>query len=219
MKKKSLTLLGKEFKSTKSEKSFKELYERLQRGVINYYSNFGKDRQLIEDAYEEAMVSIWANIDKLDVENYSISTSVYMKTKQCIIKANNKKVKTTGEGGLSFNENGENWTLDGTIYNNSIDSSNIVKVDKYQEYMCNRVHKSQEDIYIETELLDEFWSMAKKCRFYNEIYDFYFNGFSHKELSNKYGVEIQIIKNRIFHGKKEIKQILGTNEKFIEIFN
>lgn len=216
----SITSLGVEFKKTKSEKIFKEIYERLKTGVINYYSNFGKDHQVVEDAYDEAMISIWRDIDKLDVENYSISTNVYMKTKQHIIRDNIRTVRSCGENSSMLLESPE--IIDNVLINNQKSGNAIIlgKHAKYQQHMNEVVAISAEDSFIEEETSEMFWSAIKQCKFYEIIYDHYYHGLKYKELSEKYGVEIQIIKNRIHHGKKQIKNILNKEyENISKIFD
>jgi len=199
-----INTLGAEFKRTKSEKAFKEIYDRLRGGVINYYSNFGKDHQIVEDSYNEAMISFWANIDKLDIVNYSVSTNVYLKTKQSIIRHNLKKERSTGSGGGHLQETSD-------ISDNISFANNDIANGKHAKYVNainSRITISDEDVYIDAESRHIFWSLVKKAKFFDIVYDHYYNGLKYKELADKYKIEIQIVKNRVFHGKKQIKQIL-----------
>jgi len=211
-----INTLGAEFKRTKSEKAFKEIYDRLRGGVINYYSNFGKDHQIVEDSYNEAMISFWANIDKLDIVNYSVSTNVYLKTKQSIIRHNLKKERATGNGSDFMQENSE---ISDNISFTNVDVASG-KHGKYINAINSRVTLSDEDVYIDNETRNIFWSLVKKAKFFEIVYDHYYNGLKYKELANKYNIEIQIVKNRIFHGKKQIKQILTKEyEEISKIFD
>lgn len=212
-----INALGAEFKKTKSEKAFKEIYERLREGVIKYYSNFGKDHQIVEDAYNEAMISFWVNIDKLDIENYSVSTNIYLKTSQSIMKQNSSKIKTTGEGDETIYKSKEEQA---SISNHN--SSNIVvgKHGKYVDAINTKVSESYEDEYIKREDIKLFWNVIRSAKFYDIIYDHYYNGLKYKELATKYEVDIQIVKNRIFHGKKQIKELLKKEyEEISKIFD
>ena len=211
-----INTLGAEFKRTKSEKAFKEIYDRLRRGVINYYSNFGKDHQIVEDSYNEAMISFWANIDKLDIVNYSVSTNVYLKTKQSIIRHNLKKERATGSGNDFMQENSE--ISDNISFSN--DDAVNGKYGKYANAINSRVTLSDEDVYIDNESRNVFWALVRKAKFFDIVYDHYYNGLKYKELADKYNIEIQIVKNRVFHGKKQIKQILIKEyEEISQIFD
>jgi RNA polymerase sigma factor (sigma-70 family) len=216
-----ITALGLEFKKTKSEKLFKLIYDRLKHGVIQYYSNFGKDHQLVEDAYNEAMISIWRDIDKLDVKNYSISTNVYMKTRQHIIKDNIRTTRSCGNAGGIFVDSPD--IVDNLLANNLNSGNSIIlgKHAKYQEHMNTLVGKSEEELFIKEEEITNFLNFIDKCNFSDIIKDHYIEGLKYKELSEKYDIEIQIVKNRIHHGKKQIKKkILNTNyEKVSKIFD
>ena len=65
-----------------------------------------------------------------------------------------------------------------------------------------------------------FWDLLKNAKFYDIMYDHYFNGLKYKELSEKYNVDMHIVKNRIFHGKKQAEQLLNNNyEETYTIFN
>ena len=212
-----INVLGEEFKKTKSEKAFKEIYDRLRGGVINYYANFGKDHQIVEDAYNEAMISFWTNIDKLDIENFSVSTNIYLKTKQGIIRHNLKKERTTGSNNDFLQENSE--VCDNVSYN-SEQAIVTGKHGKYVDAINNRVSQSHEDDFIQEESINMFWQIVKSAKFYDIVYDHYYNGLKYKELAEKYGVDIQIIKNRIFHGKKQIKELITKEyEEISKIFD
>ena len=222
LKKKAMPIsaLGLEFKKTKSEKLFKAIYDRLKTGVIQYYSNFGKDHQIVEDAYDEAMISIWRDIDKIDVENYSISTNVYMKTKQHIIRDNIRTSRSCGDAGGIFVDSPD--VVDNILANNLNGGNTIIlgKHAKYQTHMNELIAKSEEDLFIKEEEITNFWNSVDKSKFSDMIKDHYCEGLKYKELSEKYGVEIQIVKNRIHHGKKQIKKILNNDyEKVSKIFS
>lgn len=217
---KPITTLGVEFKKTKSEKIFKEIYERVKPGVINYYSTFGKNHQLVEDAFEEAMISVWRDIDKLDVENFSISTNIYMKTRQHIIRDNIRTLRVCGE---SIDSMGESSEMAENILVNNHNSGNTIilgKHSKYQEYVNEVYCSSVEETFIVSEANQAFWDTVKKCKYFDVIYDHYFHGLKYKELCEKYNIDMQTVKNHIHHGKNQIKKILNIEyENIYKIFD
>jgi len=217
----SIVELGKKFKETRSEKTFKEIYDRLRVGVINYYSTFGKDHQLIEDSYTEAMISIWSHPDKIDTEQYSISTSIYLKTRQNIIKQNKNRARCTGDGNsLVINEDSDNFVQE--IEREVLSAGgDVVKISSIQS--------SFEDEIIEQEKSEIFWKYIKTIKNHDLIYDYYVNEMLYKELAvkyfndgkeftdpNKYSSALSTVKNRIRAGKKMLTQKIKEHEETIK---
>ena len=188
----SIKKLGQILKKTKSEVAFIVLYERIKPGILKSYEALAnRDTELLEDCYNEAMISIWKDIgsDTIDVDKFSISTMIYLKTKQNLIKnfKSNKKINSM----------------------NSLDAENA---DSYIESIINKsqekIEVSIEDKIIEKETTDLFWSKIKDVNFFYMIDEYYNNNLKYKEIASKYNVDIQTVKNRIFHAKKKIKDIL-----------
>jgi len=195
-KKTNISQLGRDFKETKSEKLFKQLFDLCKPGVINYYQKYGNSVESIEDAYNESMISIWTDIDKLDVEKYSISTMIYLKTRQKLIRTIDK-------------ENSNNTF--------SMDSNNLTN--KIHNEAPETISDLQEE-YIEDENIDTFWGNVRDILdddiSYNILYDTFVEKLSGKDIAEKYTVNTQTVANRIFQAKKKISKNSDIYGEYID---
>ena len=161
--------LGIQFKETKSEKKFKELFDTCKTSVINYYKNFDNPLEVLEDAYNETMISIWNDIDKFDVEKYSISTMIFLKMKQNLIR----HYKSVGG---QYN----NIDIDDPV------NTNIVNDNSNSEELSYDI----QDDYIKDESVNELWDGIKIVLgneiSYNYLYEKYANQMKTKEIAKKY---------------------------------
>lgn len=186
----SIKELGKQFKETKSEKTFKMIFETLKPSVINYYKKYNNSIEIMEDAYNEAMISIWNDIDKIDVDKYSISTMVYLKVRQNIIRY----YKTVG-GQFS------KCDIDDPIVSNIVVSENSISAGDY-------IYDLQEQ-YIKDESVETLWDSIKVVldneTSFNILYDKYVNNMKSKDIASKYDTKLQNVLNRVFNAKDKIR--------------
>ena len=193
--------LGIQFKETKSEKKFKLLFDTLKPSVINYYKKFDNPVQVLEDAFNEAMISIWNDIDKIDVVKYSISTMIYLKVKQNIIRY----YKSTG-GQFS------KYDIDDPIVSNMVISDKNISEDSY-------TYDLQED-FIKNESINTLWDSIKILldneTSYNMLHDKYCNQMKTKEIAKKYDTKLQNVLNRIFNAKKKLQLNENLYHEFIK---
>ena len=191
MSKVNIKQLGIEFKATKSEKKFKMLFDAMRPSVLNYYKKFNNPIEVIEDAFNEAMISIWNDIDKLEVEQYSISTMVYLKTKQKILSLNKKS------GGQY-----SNYDIDDPVVTNIVLSEN-------SESAESMTYDMQDD-YIRDESVETLWegirSILNNETSFNILYDKYANNMKSKDIAEKYNTKEQNVLNRVFNAKKKIQE-------------
>ncbi len=186
-KKVNIKELGIELKATRSEKVFKELYDSCKKSVINYYLQYdGNSEEMLKDCYNESMIAIWNGIHKYDVEKYSISTMIYLKTKQEIIRRNKEM-----QGKFRMD-------IDDPIVNNIVVSEND-----------DSTYDMQED-YIKDESAVQLWESVREIldndMNFNLLYDKYNNNMSTKDLASKYNTKEQNVLNRIFNSKKKITE-------------
>ena len=220
VKRKPIAQLGVELKNTKDEKILKELYERLHKSVIDQYKGLASDTQLLEDAYTEAITTVWQTIDKLDVETYSISTVIYLKTKQRILRQNKLKGRTTGNMNLFFTSDSDNNHVDQVSNLRSFDSMIYDKYKRNDDFFSDKIDEGPESTLMKGEGEKVFWNVLSPCKYLDLIYDYYCLDVKYKDLAEKYDLSIQTVKNRIRAGKKQIYEILnGRNEEIIKLLN
>tara|TARA_R110000796_G_scaffold159388_6_gene276228 strand:- start:3498 stop:4100 length:603 start_codon:yes stop_codon:yes gene_type:complete len=193
MKKVNIKQLGRDFKVSKSEKTFKQLFDACKPGVVAYYSKFGNTIEILEDCYNETMISIWNDIDKIEVEKYSISTMIFLKTKQNILR----HYKSVG----------------GQFNSCDIDDPTISNVVLAEDVNTGDYTGDIQEEYIRDENINTLWNNIKTV-LNNEIsfdilYDKYAKNMKTTELSEKYDINSQNVLNRIFNAKKKLK----TNEQ------
>jgi RNA polymerase sigma factor (sigma-70 family) len=195
----NIKALGIEFKKTGSEKTFKELYEACKRGTINFYKSYSNNTtEMLEDCYNETFISIWNDINKLDVEKYSISTMVYLKMKQNIIRY--------------YNSTGGQFTkcdIDDPIISNKVVNS------ESGDFIYNL-----EDDYIKDESVTSLWNNIREVLdnelSFNMLYDKYANHMKTNEIAEKHGTKPQNVLNRVFNAKKKIET---NKEVYKELYN
>ena len=189
--------LGITFQETKSEKIFKQLFETCKPGAINYYKKFGNSLELLEDCYNETLISIWNDIDKLDVNKYSISTMIFLKMKQNIIR----HYKSVGGQFTSVD-------IDDPIISNS------TLLEDSGDYTYDL-----QDEYIKDENVDTFWNNIRSILnneiSYNILYDKYANNMNTNEIAIKYDTKLQNVLNRIFNAKKKIESNKEIYNEFL----
>jgi len=198
MQKVNIRALGIEFKKTKSEKTFKKLFESCKPGTINFYKKYNNTIDVLEDCYNETLISIWNDIDKIDVEKYSISTMIYLKMKQNLIR----HYKSVGG---QFNH----YDIDDPVVSNM-----VVNDDKTE-----MTYDLQEN-YIKDESVKTLWEDIKTVlnndTSYNILYDKYANNMKTKEIADKYATKQQNVLNRIFNAKKKIESNEDIYYEFIK---
>ena len=204
----SIKELGILFKETKDEIVFTEIYERLKRGVIGYYTSFGKTQQIVEDAFHSAMVSIWTDIDKLNVDQYSISTTIYLKTKQNIIRQNASRAKSTGDGGEMFGEEYALTPMGGTEYYRPQAMVQHMNAQKFHDF--NLIEHSAEISLIKREKVFSLMNVLEHTKFGDYLRRHYFGELRYHEMAKEDNVPIQTIKNRIYFGKIHLREQLRS---------
>jgi RNA polymerase sigma-70 factor, ECF subfamily len=197
--------LALEFKKTKSERSFNELYKKIRPGLWSYIYNIIKDPAVADDITSTTLTTVYLKIDQYD-ETYQITTWAYrIAYNECI-------------GWLRFHNT--------KISMNVFTDAGIEPPTGHLDYDPN-VLKTDEDYLQEDHLLDERVRLTKEAinalppmykrymveRFinhksYNDILDIMINYES--------DINLQTVKNRIFRGRKIIKQQLERMKLFTD---
>ena len=206
--KKTYKELAIEFKNTKSERSYNELYKKMRPGLWSYVNNIVKDPTIADDIVSTTLTTVYLKIDQYN-EDYQITTWAYrIAYNECIgwIRFRNKKVSmnvftdagveppmnesfTTIDGILPKTEN--DWEEEDNLLDEKVrltyEAINALPP-MYKRYMVERFlnHKSYSDIL---EIMLEF----------------------------EKDINLQTVKNRIFRGRKIVKKQLEGMKLFSEI--
>jgi len=208
-KKKTYKELAIEFKKTRKESTYNELYNKMRPGLWSYVNNIVKDPTIANDIVSTTLTTVYLKIDQYN-EDYQITTWAYrIAYNECIgwIRFRNKKISInvfTDAGieppmetslpsmkeGLHLPKTEEDWEDEQTILDEQVrlthEAINALPP-MYKRYMIERFlnHKSYQDI------LDIMKESEK-------------------------GINLQTVKNRIFRGRKIVKKQLEGMKLFAE---
>jgi RNA polymerase sigma factor (sigma-70 family) len=196
MSKTSLQTLAANFHSTKSERDFTKLYERLRPGVFVFLKKYLPNLDDIEDAVSLTFAKAWSKIDQYD-PYYQFSTWVYTIAKNealQIIRTRNKKKE------LSY----ESLTESGAPLDKYIETCEIDDFD-----MHNKLDMLYDSAVLEIKNLPEIYKLALTKR---EV-----EGKKYAEIATELEWNIRTTKTRIRKGRELVKNCLL--EKYSELNN
>ena len=191
-KQKSYKQLGLEFYNTRTEKSYKELYDKVRPGLKSYVWNILKDNEAVEDILANTLLKLWTKIDQYKPE-YQITTWLYriaFNESLGYIRERNKKYSLT-----SMQEFGI-----------EVDSTNSLN-ETLSILLEDAEMKSEADFWEEENELMSRYNLALKCindlkPMYRDILaDRLIGNMKYEDIADKYGVPLQTVKNRIRRGK------------------
>jgi RNA polymerase sigma-70 factor, ECF subfamily len=205
-KKKTYKELAIEFKKTRNEKVYNELYAKMRPGLWSYVNNIVKDPTIANDIVSTTLTTVYLKIDQYN-EDYQITTWAYrIAYNECIgwIRFRNKKVSMNVftdagveppmEPSITLRKDSylpmtdEDWEDEQTILDEQVrlthESINALPP-MYKRFMIERFlnHKSYQDIL---EIMQE----------------------------SEKGINLQTVKNRIFRGRKIVKKQLEGMKLF-----
>jgi len=199
--------LALEFCKTRTDKSFNALYERLKPGMIFHAMNILKDESSAEDVVSIAFTKIWLKIDQYN-KFWNFSTWAYRivhNEAMQHIRKNKMLVGMEGPGRFNHADN-QQYSEHNLLYNGAEES--LVQVDPNWDLDEN------EDLHqaVYEKVLNEINGLSK---FYKEIMiDRELNGMKYKEISVKYGININSVKTRI---KRARMQIIDNNPEYFKL--
>ena len=208
-KKRTYKELALEFKKTRSESTYNELYRKMRPGLWNYVNNILKDPLISDDVVSHTLTTVYLKIDQYN-EDYQITTWAYrIAYNECIgyIRFRNKKVSMnvftdagveppmessfTMKEGMNLLKTENDWLEEESIFDQQVrmthEAINALPP-MYKRYMVERFlnHKSYQDI------LDIM-------------------------IESEKGINLQTVKNRIFRGRKIVKKQLEGMKLFSEV--
>jgi len=207
-KKRTYKELALEFKKTRSESTYNELYRKMRPGLWNYVNNILKDPLISDDVVSHTLTTVYLKIDQYN-EDYQITTWAYrIAYNECIgyIRFRNKKVSMnvftdagveppmessfTMKEGMNLLKTENDWLEEESIFDQQVrmthEAINALPP-MYKRYMVERFlnHKSYQDI------LDIM-------------------------IESEKGINLQTVKNRIFRGRKIVKKQLEGMKLFAD---
>ena len=212
--KKTYKELALEFKNTRSEKAYAELYNKMRPGLWNYINNIVKDPDVADDITSTTLTRIYNLIDQYD-ESFQITTWAYrIAYNDCVghLRFINKRISMN-----AFSDNG----ID-------VDSSSG-KLSFQEAVYDDPEHLTIEQRHLNDDaLLNQQFEMAKVAinalppMYRPYLYELLINDKSYLEIldimkEREKDINLQTVKNRIFRGRKIVKKQLENMKLFSTI--
>jgi len=207
--KKTYKELAIEFKKTRSEKVYNELYAKMRPGLRSYVNNIVKDFSVTEDIVSTTLTTVYLKIEQYN-EDYQITTWAYrIAYNECIgwIRYRNRKVSMN-----AFTDKGIDPTTLMVPTTELVTGMPWTTEDDFWE----AEHILTEKVRLTTEAIKALPPMYRRFmeeRFlnkksYNDILDIMSN--------SERGINLQTVKNRIFRGRKIVRKQLERMQLFTE---
>ncbi len=207
-KKKTYKELATEFKKTRKESVYNELYHKMRPGLWSYINNIVKDPALANDIVSTTLTKVYLKIDQYN-EDYQITTWAYrIAYNECI-------------GWIRFRKNkiSMNVFTDAGV-EPPMEPSVTLKPDSY-------LPKTESDWEYEQTKLDEqvrltYESINSLPPMYRRyMIERFLNHKSYSDILNimkesEKGINLQTVKNRIFRGRRIVKKQLEGMKLFNE---
>jgi RNA polymerase sigma-70 factor (ECF subfamily) len=204
-KEKNIQVLAESFISTRDERAFKFLYERVRPGVLNHCYTILKDFELAEDAFLNAMSKVWQKIDQYDNERGNFSTWCYNIARNeslLLLKSRSRYVTQTSEE---------------------------IEISSAKEEEKNSTYEIEDDPLWDflsggTDIDEVYENVIEEIRDLPVIYrdimiDREINGMKYKDIADKYGIKKRSIATRIRRARTKIRKKMEDASKKIKIKN
>ena len=191
MSKKSYRELAENFTTSRSEKDYKVLYDKIKPGLENYVFNVVKDNEAKDDIVTNTLTKMWTKIDQYDPQ-YQITTWLYrIAFNDCLgwIRQRNKK-----------------RSID-ALQDSGIEVSRYYARTSAKDLLVEMEYKSEQDwIDEDDELMNRYEQALKGIETLKPMYkgileDRLLNNMKYEDIAKKYDLPLQTIKNRIRRGK------------------
>jgi len=207
-KKKTYKELAIEFKKTRNEKVYNELYAKMRPGLWSYVNNIVKDPTIANDIVSTTLTTVYLKIDQYN-EDYQITTWAYrIAYNECIgwIRFRNKKISMN-----VFTDAGVEPPMEPSI---------TLRTDSY-------LPKTEIDWEDEQTILDEQVRLTHEAinalppMYKRYMIERFLNHRSYQDIleimqESEKGINLQTVKNRIFRGRKIVKKQLEGMKLFAE---
>ena len=186
--------LAEAFISTKTDKSFSEIFNRLKPGVSNHCFLILKDTELSEDAFLNTMSKIWLKIDQYDMERGNFSTWCYniARNESLLLMKSRKRMI-----------NHDDIDLEYLSSKNSLgDLGGVYDMEEDPTYKFFAEENTIDSVY--ESVLEEIRSLPETYR--DIMIDREIHGMKYKDIADKYGIKKRSIATRIRRARGRIRK-------------
>ena len=182
------------FIEEKTDKKFKDLYERLRPGLMNHCITILKDVDLAEDAFLNCMMKIWLKIDQYDIDRGNFSTWCYniARNESLLLLKSRKRYVNQSENEVE--------------YTSAVSSTDFFDQESDPNWDFMNDNDSFEFIY--DAILEEIHSLPP---IYKEIMiDREINHMKYKDIAEKYNTKKRTIATQIRRGRNKIRKKMDS---------
>jgi RNA polymerase sigma-70 factor (ECF subfamily) len=199
-KEKNIQKLAEDFIVNKSDKSFKDLFERLKPGVSNHCFLILKDIELAEDAFLNTMSKIWTKIDQYDLERGNFSTWCYniARNESLLLMKSRKRYLSHQDSDLEFLSSKNTIGSLGGFY--------VIEEDP--RYAFYSEENKTDEVY--ESVLDEIRALPELYR--DIMIDREINGMKYKDIAEKYDIKKRSIATRIRRARCRIRKEMDKKQ-------
>lgn len=182
------------FIEERTDKKFKDVYDRLRPGLMNHCITILKDMDLAEDAFLNCMMKIWIKIDQYDIDRGNFSTWCYniARNESLLLLKSRKRYVNQSENEVEY-------------------AAAVSSVDFFdQELDPNWAFMNDNDSveFIYDAILDEIHKLPP---IYKEIMiDREINHMKYKDIAEKYDTKKRTIATQIRRGRNKIRKRMDS---------
>lgn len=205
-KKSPINELADRYIETRNERDFRDLFERIRPGLVNYVNNILKDSAAADDVVADAFVKIWSKIDTYN-PLWCFSTWAYRITRNEAMQYLRKSKRTVSlDSYVKFIGSIED--VPELLLINGMDSSDFISTQEEID-----VVPTPEDV---TDMLYQsvMEQMDKLPQHYKDIIvDREVHEMQYDEIALKHGLELNTVKTRIIRAREKIMQMANLGER------
>lgn len=196
--------LASEFKNTRSEESFSQLYKKIKPGLTSYVNKILKDPELTQDVVSTTLTKIFLKIDQYN-EDYQITTWAYkIAYNDAIGKIRDRQKRVSMNAFTDAGQDVRRAAVPASIADDDLTNDEYLEEDNILQEKFDKTTeaiKSLPALY-RPYMVERFLNN----RSYNDILDMM--------QSKEKGINLQTVKNRIFRGRKLVKDSLNNEVVF-----
>tara|TARA_B100000900_G_scaffold287702_1_gene246702 strand:+ start:5897 stop:6511 length:615 start_codon:yes stop_codon:yes gene_type:complete len=196
--------LASEFKNTRSEESFSQLYQKIKPGLTSYVNKILKDPELTQDVVSTTLTKIFLKIDQYN-EDYQITTWAYkIAYNDAIGKIRDRQKRVSMNAFTDAGQDVRRAAVPASIADDDLTNDEYLEEDNILQEKFDKTTeaiKSLPALY-KPYMVERFLNN----RSYNDILDMM--------QAKEKGINLQTVKNRIFRGRKLVKDSLNNEVVF-----
>ena len=199
---KSYRELSENFFTSRSERDYVQLYNKVKPGLRSYIYNVVKDNNAADDILVNTLTKLWTKIDQYDPQ-YQITTWLYrIAFNECLgyIRKRNRSYSIDGmrEFGVEITES-----------NKLSYSAQDLLIEYHQMSEQDFI---EEDTYLQNQYESALESIKNLQPLYQTILeDRLLNNMKYEDIADKHNLPLQTVKNRIRRGKTLIAEGMAKN--------